>query len=506
MDMWLDAIGTVLSGSTLLVILLGTIFGIIMGCLPGMSSTMAVSIIIPFTFTMDPATGIILLTAIYCSSVYGGSISAILLNTPGTPAGAATVLDGYELTKQGQSGKALGVSAIASCIGGIISALILTTTAPFLAEQALRFGAPEYFAVAIFGISVISSLGGANPFKGLMAGTLGILIATIGMDPVNGYPRFTFSDPHLAAGLSLVPVLIGLFSVSQAFVLIQNAGTSKEPDKINSISGKVLPSFKEFTKLLPNITRSSFIGTFIGIIPGIGGDPAAFIAYNEAMRWSKHPEKFGKGAIEGVAAPEASNNAVTGGALIPLLTLGIPGNTVTAILIGGLLIHGLRPGPMLFQQHGDVVYSLFFSLIISNLLFMVIGLACTKYFATILKVPAIILGPIILMLSFIGSYAIHNSYFDIWVALTFGIIGYIFRQMKVPTTPIVLAIILGPLAEQSYRQALLQSGNDVSVFFTRPISAVFLLIAIITFVTPFVRKILLNKKMSQGNDNTSINK
>lgn len=492
--MWLTAVGTVFSMSTLLLILAGTIFGIIMGCLPGMSSTMAVSIIIPFTFTMDPATGIILLAAIYCSSVYGGSISAILLNTPGTPAAAATVLDGYMMTKKGESGKALGISAIASAIGGIISAIILSTTAPFLAEQALRFGAPEYFAVAIFGISVISSLSGINPFKGLIAGAFGILIATVGMDPVNGYPRFTFSDPNLAGGLSLVPMLIGLFSVSQAFVLIKESVNSSGETKILSVSGKILPTRKEFTRLMPNITRSSIIGTFIGIIPGIGGDPAAFMAYNEAMRWSKHPEKFGTGIMDGIVAPEASNNAVTGGAMIPLLTLGIPGNTVTAILIGGLLIHGLRPGPMLFQENGDVVYSLFLSLIVSNLLFLIIGLACTKYFSAILKVPGIILGPIILILSFIGSYAIHNNYFDIWIALAFGLIGYIFRLIKVPVTPIVLAVILGPLAEQSFRQAMLQSGNEVSVFFTRPISAVFLIIAIITFLTPFVRSYLVKKK------------
>lgn len=487
MSVWLDAVATVFSFSTLFIILVGTLFGIIMGCIPGMSSSMAVAIIVPFTFTMDPALGIILLAAIYCASVYGGSISAILLNTPGTPAGAATVLDGYPLTQQGKSGKALGVSAVASGIGGIISALILMTAAPILAQQALRFGSPEYFAVSIFGISIVSSLGGKNPIKGLIAGALGILIATVGMDPINGFPRFTMGSPSLVAGFELIPVLIGLFSASQAFVLIRDALKYESTGTISEVSGNILPTFKEITKLLPNISRSSLIGTFIGIIPGIGGDPAAFIAYNEAMRWSKHPENFGKGAIEGVAAPEASNNAVTGGALIPLLTLGIPGNTVTAILIGGLLIHGLRPGPMLFQEHGDVVYALFISLIVSNLLFMAIGLFGVKYFSFILKVPNRILGPIILLLSVVGSYAISNNYHDIWIMLLFGVIGYIFRQMGVPSTPIVLAIILGPLAEESYRQALLQSGGSVSIFFTRPISAIFLIIAIVSFLTPFIR-------------------
>ncbi|QBP42713.1 tripartite tricarboxylate transporter permease [Paenisporosarcina antarctica] len=494
MDVWLGAVVTVFSPITLLIILLGTLFGLVMGAIPGMSSSMAVAIILPFTFSMDPAGGIILLSAIYCASVYGGSISAILLNTPGTPAGAATVLDGYPLSQQGKSGKALGISAIASGIGGIISALILMAAAPALAQQALRFGSAEYFAVAIFGISIVSSLGGKNPFKGLIAGTLGILIATVGMDPINGFPRFTLGFSDLTGGFDLIPVLIGLFSGSQAFVLIKNAGKPEKNSEISVASGKVLPTFKEFTKLIPNITRSSLIGTVVGIIPGIGGDPAAFIAYNEAMRWSKHPENFGKGELAGVAAPEAANNAVTGGAMIPLLTLGIPGNTVTAILIGGLLIHGLRPGPMLFQNHGDVVYALFLSLIVTNILFMILGLVGVKYFTAVLKIPSRLLGPMILLLSVIGSFAISNNYHDIWVMLAFGIIGYIFRIINVPSTPIVLAIILGPIAEEGFRQAMLQSGGDISIFFTRPISAVFLIVAGISFFTPFFRGIFSSKK------------
>ncbi|SFP31526.1 tripartite tricarboxylate transporter permease [Salibacterium halotolerans] len=493
MELWLNAVADVLTITNLSIILFGTLFGIIMGCLPGMSSTMSVAIIIPFTFTMDPASGIILLSAIYCASVYGGSISAILLNTPGTPAGAATVLDGYPLSQQGETGKVLGVSAVASGLGGIISAIILSTTAPFLADQALRFGAAEYFAVAIFGISVVSSLGGKNPIKGLIAGAFGVLIATVGLDPIVGYPRYTMGLPELNGGFSLIPVLIGLFSASQSFMLIKSVGQEKK-QTVKDVSSHSRPSFGEIFKLLPNISRSSLIGTFIGIIPGIGGDPAAFVAYNEAVRWSKRPDQFGKGEIGGVAAPEAANNAVTGGALIPLLTLGIPGNTVTAILIGGLLIHGLRPGPMLFEENGDVVYALFFSLMITNILFMAFGLAFTKYFAAVLKVPAVILGPIILMLSIVGAFAIQNSYFDIWVMLAFGVIGYIFRQLNVPTTPIVLAIILGPIAEESFRQALLQSGGELTIFMTRPITAVFLLLAVISFFTPFVRNYIQNNK------------
>lgn len=499
MDLWMNAVADVFTLTNLSVILFGTVFGIIMGCMPGMSSTMAVAIIIPFTFTMDPASGIILLASIYCASVYGGSISAILLNTPGTPAGAATVLDGHPLSQKGESGRVLGISAVASGLGGIISAIILSTTAPFLAEQALRFGAAEYFAVAIFGMSVVSSLGGKNPIKGLIAGVFGILIATVGLDPIVGYPRYTLGQPELNAGFQLIPVLIGLFSASQSFVLIKDAGKDKD-SSIGDITTNSRPSFGEIFKLLPNISRSSLIGTFIGIIPGIGGDPAAFVAYNEAMRWSKNPKNFGKGEIGGVAAPEAANNAVTGGALIPLLTLGIPGNTVTAILIGGLLIHGLRPGPMLFEENGDVVYALFISLLLTNILFMAFGLAFTKYFAAVLKVPSKILGPMILMLSIIGAYAIHNSYFDVWIMLIFGFIGYVFRQINVPTTPIVLALILGPIAEESFRQALLQSDGRMDIFVTRPITLLFLILAIISFFTPFVRDFIQSRKLKKSKE------
>lgn len=494
MDVWLNAILEVLSITNLLVIFLGCVFGIIMGAIPGLSSNMSVAVVIPFTFTMEPSTGLILLAAIYCSSVYGGSISAILLNTPGTPAGAATVLDGYELTKQGLSGKALGLSVIASAVGGIISAIILSFGAPILAEQALRFGAPEYFALAVFGLTIISSLSGTNILKGLMAALFGVLIATVGMDPMNGNLRYTFSNESLLTGFELIPVLIGLFSISQAFILIRDKDKGAGGFEAKPVGGKLLPSFKEIKGLMPNMFRSSILGTGIGIIPGVGSDPAAFIAYNEAKRWSKKPEKFGKGSLEGLVAPESSNNAVTGGALIPLLTLGIPGNSVTAILLGGLLIQGLAPGPQLFQNHSDVVYALFFSLFLSNITFLILGLLGVKYFNKIINIQPFILAPIIIVTSVVGSYAIFNNYFDIWVMFIFGVIGYLLRLIDVPLAPIVLAIILGPLAESGYRQSMLMSGNDLSIFVTRPISAIFLIIAIITFIIPFIASLREGKR------------
>ncbi|OIJ13844.1 C4-dicarboxylate ABC transporter permease [Anaerobacillus arseniciselenatis] len=486
-DVWLGAFATVFTVPNILAILLGVLFGVFTGSLPGLSSTMALAILIPFTFTMDPATGLILLGAVYSASVYAGSLSAILLNTPGTPSAAATVLDGYPLTRQGLSAKAIGISAIASGIGGIISVIILSTVAPFLALQSLRFGAPEYFALAIFGLTIISSLAGKNPWKGLLAGGLGIVIATVGMDPIQGYPRYTFGRAELLEGFALIPVLIGLFSASQAFHLMISSKSSKSsgPD-ISNVTGNVLPRLKEIRKLLPNIARSSIIGTGIGIIPGVGTDPAAFIAYNEAKRWSKEKEKFGKGSLHGLAAPEASNNAVTGGSLIPLLTLGIPGNAVSAVFLGGLLIHGLRPGAELFTASGDIVYALFFSLFVANILVIIIGLSGARVFSKVLVVKPVVLGPIILLLSIVGSFAIGNNYYDIWVMLAFGVIGYMLRKYGFPLAPIVLALILGPKAEQSFSQSMLISQNDWTIFFTRPISVTFLVLAIITFITPFI--------------------
>lgn len=499
LEVWISAAGNVFTPTNIFAILCGVLFGVFTGALPGLSSTMALAILIPFTFSMDPATGLILLGAVYSASVYSGSISAILLNTPGTPSAAATVIDGYEMTKKGESAKALGIAAIASGFGGIVSVIALSAFAPFLAQQSLRFGPPEYFALAVFGLTIISSLTGKSPVKGLLAGVFGILIATVGMDPISGYPRFTFGHPALLDGFSLIPVLIGLFSASQAFSLMISSKLSKdegiELSQIPTVVGRVVPKFKEILRLTPNMGRSSIIGTIIGIIPGVGTDPAAFIAYNEAKRWSKDKDSFGKGSIHGVAAPESSNNAVTGGSLIPLLSLGIPGNAVSAVFLGGLLIHGLRPGAELFTYSGDIVYSLFFSLLVANILIVFIGIGGARIFSKVLVVKPIVLGPIILLLSIVGSYAIHNNVYDIWIMLLFGVIGFILRRYGFPLAPIVLAIILGPLAETSYNQSMLISQDNFGLFFSRPISAVLLIVAVITFVSPFLSGIRKKKKL-----------
>ncbi|NLD98035.1 MAG: tripartite tricarboxylate transporter permease, partial [Synergistaceae bacterium] len=334
-------------------LVLGVTGGIVIGALPGLTATMGVAVLLPLTFGMESTRALVMLSGIYIGAIYGGSISAILLKTPGTPAAAATVLDGYELARKGEAGKALSISAIASFTGGIVSTVMLITISPILARFALRFGAPEYFALAVFGLSIIASISGKSPVKGLLAGMFGLLISTVGLDPVTSFPRFTFGEINLFNGFAIIPVLIGLFALAEAFVQMEKIFEPAQTVKTDFKRGMV--SLKETLSLMPLMIKSALIGTFIGSIPGAGADIAAFVSYNEARRSSKKPEKFGTGCLEGIAAPEAGNNGVTGGAMVPLLTLGVPGDAVTAILLGALVIQGLQPGPLLFTKNADVI-------------------------------------------------------------------------------------------------------------------------------------------------------
>lgn len=475
---------------TFLIMVAGTTLGVIIGATPGLTGTMGVALLVPLTFTMEPATGLLLLSGIYCGSYYGGSISAILLNCPGTPAAACTTFDGYPMAKRGESGRALGISAIASSFGGLVSAIALIFIAPPLAKFALKFGPPEYFALAVFGLTVIASLSAKNMAKGLLAGAIGMALATIGMDPVTGFPRFTAGFNHLLEGIQLIPALIGLFSMPQVFNMVSeqiDAGGVK-------LEGKMLPTLKEILGQGINLIRSSVIGTIVGIMPGAGSSASTFIAYNEAMRFSKHPEKFGTGIIDGVAASEASNNAVSGGSLIPLLTLGIPGNSVSAVFLGGLLIHGLRPGPRLFIDNAEIVYTLLAGFFIANILVFIVGLAIARISTYILRIPYSILAPSIFVFSVIGSFAIRNNFFDVLVMITFGFIGWFFKRYNIPVAPIVLAIILGPMAESAGSQSLIMSDGSFSIFFTRPISLILLLLAVFSLAWPFIRNGIDSRK------------
>ncbi len=466
-------------------LVLGVAGGIVIGALPGLTATMGVAVLLPLTFGMESTRALVVLAGIYIGAIYGGSISAILLKTPGTPAAAATVLDGYELARKGEAAKALSISAIASFVGGIVSTVMLITISPILANFALRFGAPEYFALAVFGLSIIASISGKSPVKGLLAGMFGLLISTVGLDPVTSFPRFTFGEINLYNGLAIIPVLIGLFALAEAFVQMEKIFEPARTVETDFKRGMV--SLKETISLLPVMIKSAFIGTFIGSIPGAGADIAAFVCYNEARRTSKKSKEFGTGCLEGIAAPEAGNNGVTGGAMVPLLTLGVPGDAVTAILLGALVIQGLQPGPLLFAKSPDIVYGLFSSLFVGNILMLVFGLLGVRLFCRVVELPKRIIIPVIVTLSMVGAYSMNNSLFDVWVCIAFGGIGYIMQKVEMPSSPIILAVILGPMAESNLRRAVLMYEGGYSFLWTRPITVVFLALALLSLYSSYKR-------------------
>lgn len=481
----IQGLSTALLLGNLFYLVLGVTGGIVIGALPGLTATMGVAILLPFTFGMDAVTGLIMLVGIYIGAIYGGSISAILLNTPGTPASAATCFDGYALVKKGYPTKALSASTIASALGGLISCLALVTISPVLAKFALRFSAPEYFALALFGLT-IASISAENFLKGIIAGMIGLLISCFGMDAITSYPRFTFGVVDLLNGFSVIPVLIGLFAVSEVFNQIETLVGEKEI-KTDIVMDKNYMNWKEIKHCLPTILKCGAIGTFIGSIPGAGADIAAFVCYNEAKRSNKN-EKFGEGSLVGISAPEAGNNGVTGGALVPLLTLGVPGDAVAAVLLGALIIQGLTPGPLLFEQNPEIVYGLFSSMIIGNILLLFIGLAGIKFYSRIVEIPKTLMIPAILILSTIGSYSMNNSLFDVGVTFVFGIIGYIMSKIKMPSSPIVLAVILGPMLETNLRKAVLMYEGSYSFLYTRPITVVFLILTVLSMISALKKK------------------
>ncbi len=457
---------------------IGVAGGIVVGALPGLTGSVGIILLLPFLFYVEPAVALIMLSGMFCGAIYGGSISAILISTPGTPSAAATLLDGYPLSQKGEAGKAIGVATIASTTGGIISVLCLIFIAPQLARFAVRFGPVEYFALMVFGLTIIASVSGESLIKGLLSGFFGLFIATIGMDPVMGYPRFTFGFTNLLLGFPMVSVLIGLFAVSQIFIQLEGVG--KPQKAFNQRIKNVLPNRSELKRIFRVIIPSSLLGTFLGIIPGTGGAIASFMAYNEARRFSKDPDSFGTGNIEGIAAPEAANNGTTGGAMVPLLSLGIPGDVVTAVMLGALMVIGIRPGPLLFEQNPQVMNALFVGLMMAQFLILGLGLLSVRVFPKILKVPVRILFPVILTLCFVGAFSLSNSVYDMMVAFIFGLIGYGLRKMGFAAAPIILGVILGPIAEQELGRALIMSHGDWSVLLQSPIAIFFYCISILS--------------------------
>ncbi|GAK57721.1 hypothetical protein U27_04688 [Candidatus Vecturithrix granuli] len=467
-----------------LYVFLGITGGIIVGALPGLTATMGCALLIPFTFGRPPVQGLLMLLGIFCGGIYGGSISSILIRTPGTPSAAATVLDGYPLTQKGLAGKAIGVATVASFLGGTIGALVMTFLSPQIAKFGLRFGPSEFFALAFFGLGMIVTVSGRSLLKGVMTALFGLLISTIGFDPLSGVARFTFGSRNLLGGVTFIPALIGLFGYAQVF---RNIEKMQLVPHVKSKIEHILPTFQEIRSVLGTIFKSALIGTFIGSVPGTGCEVAAFVSYGEAKRSSDHPEKFGTGVLQGVAAPEAGNNGATGGAMIPMLTLGVPGDAVTAVLLGALTIHGLQPGPMLFRDHLDVIYPIFAGMIMAQFILLIVGLSGAKLFASIINIDRRILTPVIFFLCVVGSYSMRFSFFDVGLSLVIGLLAYFMEYYDYSVSPILLALILGPMAEQNLRRALIISHGDPLIFFKRPISATLIAVAVLMMVSSYYR-------------------
>lgn len=484
----------------IMILLLAVFIGFLGGALPGISGTMLIIILLPITYGMGEVSAFLLLTAIYAASVFSGMISAILFRTPGTPEAIVTVLDGYPMTKKGQAGQALGVGILSSVVGGVVGSIALIGLTPLLASFALRFSSPEYFALAILGLTVVASLSGGDLTRGLLGVLFGLFLATIGMDSLTGTARFTFDIQKLMSGMGLIPILIGLFAISE--VLRKSGEDHTIKQKFQKVKTKIF-ELSIIKRISPTVARSSVLGVLIGILPGVGATTASMLSYSEAVRWSKNPKEFGTGIPEGVAAPESANNAAAMGAMIPLLALGIPGSATTAVILGAFVLHGLQPGPMLFTTSPDLVYSILVGLLIVNLSILVFAKPFIEIFSHFMKVPYAVMGPFILVLCIIGTFAVRTSIFDVWVMFGFGIIGFFLEKIKFPLATIILGVVLGPIAELEFRRSLTMAGGDFLVFFTRPISAILLSLAIIALVAPFLTKIMTSKRDLDNNDSIS---
>lgn len=473
-------------------IIAGLFGGLMAGALPGLTATMAVALLVPFTFTMNPTEGLIVLGAIYMACIYGGAFSAILVNTPGTPSSIGTTFDGFPMAKKGEGERAVLTATFASAYGGIIGVFFLLFLSPPLAGVALKFGPPEYFWMAVFGITIISSLASKNVLKGFIGGAIGVLISTIGIAPIGGDVRCTLGFPQMQGGIELIVALIGFFCIPEALTMIENRTKIFHLTETKRQTGIIFKTFKEVIKKQGNLLRSSIVGTIVGILPGAGGSVANLVAYNEAVRVSKTPEKFGTGIIDGIIATESSNNAVVGGGMIPLVTLGIPGAPPDAVLYGVLLLHGLRPGPELFTMHSDVVYTFIMSLFVSTILMIPVGIIAGRLLhKTVVRLPIRFLAPIIFFLTIIGSYSIRNNVTDVFIMLTLGVIGYILKRLDFHPGPITLGLILGPIGEMGFVQALLMGQvlpNKWMIFFDRPLSWVLIVMSILSLGWPLFMK------------------
>ncbi len=481
----------------LLMVAAGAFFGILFGTIPGIGNLMAMSLALPLTYSLSPERGILLLIGIYCGGIYGGSLTAILFRIPGSPENAAAMFDGYPMAQRGEADKAIGAAVISSVIGGIASVLLMIFACSFIAKAALKFGPMEYFLLTIFAFCIIATLGGTSQLKGWISILFGLFLAIIGTSQIYGLPRFAFGSNYLLSGVDYVPVLIGVFAVSE---LIFRMGTSKQMSlkEESEIKHRLqFPNLKELWDLKLTIFMSSILGTFLGALPGIGATFASFTGYAGAKKWSKHPERLGKGVIEGIMAPEAANNASTGGSMIPLITLGIPGSASTAILLSTLMLHGLVPGPSFFFKQIDLVYTIYIGMILANVFIFIIAYFEIGHILKVMYIPFTILGPILMSVCIIGSFALSNRIFDVWIMIFFGMIGYIMKRYNYSIIGLTMGIILGAMLENHfYRMYLLYEDNFLHELFSRPISLSFAIFTIVVFVVVPIKKKLSQKRLA----------
>lgn len=487
---------TVLTPIGIVLMFVGVAVGIVFGALPGLSATMAIALFLPVTYAMAPSNAMTMLMALFIGAISGGLISAILLHIPGTPSSVATCFDGHPMVRKGQAAKALGVGVVFSFMGTVFSTVLLMFIAPQIARAAVNFGSFEFFSIAIFSLTMIATMSSGNMIKGIMAGVIGFMFSTVGTDVIESSARFNFGITNLKGGFDMLAVMVGLFAVGE---IIAAAETSHQPDgelmaqpDMKGIKGFGF-TMKEFRGQMLNAVRSACIGMGIGILPGIGGGTSNVLAYTVAKNYDKHPEEFGTGRIDGVVASETANNATIGGAMVPLLTLGIPGDTTTAMLLGALTLHGLTPGPLLFQNQADVVYGIFAAMLICSVIMLFMEFFGLRIFVRLLSIPKYILLPCVFVLCVIGAYALKNNISQVIACLVFGAIGFAFKKFGIPTTPFILGFILGPLAEVNYRRGMIRTKGNFMPFLTSPISAVFLIVALLVLVM-FATKPLRDKR------------
>jgi len=465
-----------------LAVFMGSVWGLVFGALPGLTTTMAIALMIPLTFGADPLVSIAFLIGAYFAGIYGGSISAILISIPGTPAAMATVFDGYKMGQKGEAGRAIGLATAASCIGGLLGLFTLAILSPLIARFALEFSAHETVGLALWGLSVVAYIAPGSTLKGLVGATLGLLVGTVGFDSISAWPRFSFNFPELLDGMGLVPVSIGLFGLAE--ILLQAEEGLKQA-RVTQRIRNVFPDFREVFRHWRTVLRSGLIGITVGVIPAASPSMAAMVSYGQEKRFSKHGDEMGTGSPVGIIAPETANNACMGGDLVPLLSLGIPGDPISAVLGGAFIIHGLRPGPWLFRDSPDFISTLFWAFLAGIVITFFLGVGGAQIWARVLNTPRYILLPIILVLCVTGSYAISNSLFDVGVLLAFGVLGYLLKKVGIGPAAVVLGMILGPMLEENLRRALVLGNGSLLPFVTRPISLTLLLLVAITLAASF---------------------